>query len=43
MMRSLKRLAELNGNYRVYPGHEEYTTLDYERRCNPYMQQAARE
>lgn len=42
MMRSLRRLAELPGNYRVYPGHEDFTTLDYERRCNPYMLEAVR-
>ncbi len=38
MQRSLKRLADLPGNYRVYPGHEGSTTLDYERRYNPFMQ-----
>ena len=38
MQRSLKRLADLPGNYRVYPGHEGSTTLDYERKYNPFMQ-----
>lgn len=38
MQRSLKRLADLPGNYRVYPGHESSTTLDYERKYNPFMQ-----
>ena len=38
MQRSLKRLADLPGDYRVYPGHEGSTTLDYERRYNPFMQ-----
>ena len=28
---SLRRLASLEGNYKVYPGHEEDTTLDFER------------
>ncbi len=38
MQRSLKRLADLPGDYRVYPGHEGSTTLDYERKYNPFMQ-----
>ena len=38
MQRSLKRLADLPGNYRVYPGHEGSSTLDYERKYNPFMQ-----
>lgn len=38
MQRSLKRLADLPGNFRVYPGHESSTTLDYERKYNPFMQ-----
>ncbi len=35
---SLKRLAKLEGNYRVFPGHAEPTTLDAEKKYNPYMQ-----
>lgn len=42
MMQSLKRLAQLPGNYQVYPGHESFSTLDYERQFNPYMQEALR-
>ena len=34
---SLQRLAELEGDYQVYPGHEEPTTLALERKFNPYM------
>ena len=34
---SLERLAELEENYRVYPGHGESTTLTEEKRYNPYM------
>ena len=34
---SLKRLAALPGDYRVYPGHGPATTLEEERRSNPYM------
>ena len=35
---SVKRLAEtLEGDYAVFPGHEEETTLETERRTNPYL------
>jgi len=34
---SLRRLAELEGNYGVYPGHGESTTLALEKQYNPYM------
>ena len=37
IMVSLRRLASLEGNYEVYPGHMDATTLDLERRFNPYM------
>jgi len=40
MMRSLRRLAELPGDYRVLPGHGEETALERERRSNPYLQMA---
>ena len=36
-LRSLARLASLEGDYEVYPGHMESSTLDYERRFNPYL------
>ena len=39
MLRSLGRLGNLPGPYRVYPGHDQPTTLDYERRANPYVRQ----
>lgn len=39
ILRSLGRLGHLSGNYRVYPGHERATDLDYERRINPYLKQ----
>ena len=35
---SLKRLADLNGDFDVYPGHGDFTTLSFERKMNPYMQ-----
>lgn len=34
---SLERLAELQGDYTVYPGHGSATTLANEKRYNPYM------
>jgi len=34
---SLKRLAEIPGDYEVYPGHMETTTLAIERVYNPYV------
>ncbi len=37
MMQSLERLANLPGDYRVLPGHAEETTLDEERRSNPFL------
>ena len=40
MLRSLKRLSELEGDYKVLPGHEGISTLDEERVANPYMLQA---
>lgn len=39
MLLSLARLARLEGNYRVYPGHDRATDLEWERRMNPYMRQ----
>lgn len=38
MMQSLKRLASLSGDLEIYPGHGEITTLEIERRTNPYLQ-----
>lgn len=37
MGRSLSRLAALQENLFVYPGHGETTTLDEEKRYNPYL------
>ncbi len=42
MLRSLRRISELPGNYRVLAGHDIPTTLDYERHNNPYMREAMR-
>ncbi len=40
MLRSLKRLHDLDGDYKVFPGHEGISTLNEERAYNPYMLQA---
>lgn len=37
---SLKKLAALPGDYKVYPGHEGFTSLDTERKTNFFMQEA---
>ena len=37
LCKSLQKLAALPGDYTVYPGHGESTTLAYEKRSNPYM------
>lgn len=37
MTASLKKLAKLEGNYKVYPGHDDLSDLDTERRTNLYM------
>ena len=37
MTASLKKLSKLEGNYKVYPGHDDITDLDRERKYNIYM------
>ena len=37
MMASLEKLSALDGDYIVYPGHDVYSTLENERKYNPYM------
>ncbi len=37
LMRSLRKLARLDDICRVYPGHNEETTIIEERRSNPYL------
>lgn len=36
-LHSLAKIASLEGDYKVYPGHESATTLDFERENNRYM------
>lgn len=40
LMNSLGKLARLEGDYKVYPGHEGFTTLDNERKTNYFMREA---
>lgn len=37
MQTSLRRLAQLEGDYRVFPGHCGSSTLEQERQKNPYL------
>lgn len=34
---SLLKLSSLTGDYLLYPGHGDYSTLQYERENNPYL------
>lgn len=43
LLRSLYRLSQLNGDFEVYPGHMDASTLDRERRFNGYLKYAAEE
>lgn len=40
MMASLKRLGELEGDFRVLPGHNAPSTLDQEREYNSFVREA---
>lgn len=40
ILQSLKRLAEVEADLRVFPGHGPDTTLNYEKKFNPYMRQS---
>ena len=37
LISSLVRLQNLPGDYRLYPGHGEQSTLEYERKNNPFL------
>jgi len=39
-LRSLKKLCELEGDYEVYPGHMDHSTLERERQFNFYCRRA---
>ena len=40
IMASLKKLGELPGDYHVCPGHDVTSTLERERRSNPFLREA---
>lgn len=40
MLQSLKKLAEIEGNFDIYPGHEGFSTLNEERKTNRYIKHA---
>ena len=40
LMASLRRLGDIPGNYEVYPGHMDQTTLDIEKANNYYLRYA---
>ena len=42
IMKSLRRLYKLEGDYQVLPGHEEQSTLEQERKTNYCMRMAMR-
>lgn len=42
ILRSLKRLHDLDGDYNVLPGHEGFSMLSHERKYNPYMKEAVK-
>jgi len=42
IMVSLKRLGELEGDFYVCPGHDVTSTLERERRSNPFLREAMR-
>lgn len=37
LIRSLRKLAELEGDYEVFAGHDRKTTLEFERQTNHYL------
>ena len=37
LLKSLQKLAALDGDYKIYFGHGEVTTLSRERAYNPYL------
>ena len=40
IVQSLKKIASLDGNLIVYPGHDRQSTLDFERANNPFLNRA---
>ena len=40
LLASLRKLCDLPGDYRVLPGHSGESTLDRERKYNPFVKEA---
>ena len=40
IMQSLKKIAGLKGDLTVYPGHDRFSSLDFERANNPFLNRA---
>ncbi len=40
ILRSLKKLYNMQGDYKVLPGHDAFSTLEEERKYNRYMREA---
>ena len=38
LVQSVLKLLHLEGDYNVYPGHEEFTTLSHERKFNMFVE-----
>ena len=38
MINSIKKLFSLDGDYSVYPGHDSFTTLEYQRKYNIFAE-----
>lgn len=38
LVNSVKRLYNLKGDYSVYPGHDDFTTLEHERKYNGFVE-----
>ena len=38
LVQSIKKLFALDGDYAVYPGHDEFTTLEHERKYNVFAE-----
>lgn len=41
MVQSVQRIAEIDENYAIFPAHGDSTTLDYEKKTNPFMKDCA--
>ena len=37
LIKSVKKLFDLQGDFSVYPGHDDFTTLSYERKNNAFV------